>query len=628
MTDRLMTLYGTDEPPPEEVVLEAGPLLMLFTAGALRAIKLQGVEVLRGVSFLVRDRNWATLVPEVKDLAIDRQADGFKVSFTCDGRTPSDGTRFVWQGRIEASVARGIRFEAVGTAEADLVTSRTGFIVLHPLEKVVGCPVAIEHSDGRVEETTFPDLIDPLQSFFDIRAMTHEPIPGVRATCRMEGSHPWETEDHRNWLDASFKTYFRPLGLPWPYTVPAGETIRQTISLTFQPSIAGLELAPDDAAVTVAVGDRSGSAMPEIGLAVIPEELDAAAAVAGVVAELGPQTLVVRVAADTKDLPGVLRRVARLAAALGADPALEIVLPLKAAPEVELDLVAVAAATAGLDPASVAVSPEVDLHSYPPSVDRPPSLPLEAIYAAARDAFPGVPLGGGMFSFFTELNRRRPPVELLDFIQHATAANVHAADDRSIMETLESLPHLFRSTRAFAGDLAYRIGPANIGMAFNPYGAATSPNPQRLKRTMVTDDPRQGALFGAAWAAGYLARAVQGGLDAVTMMAPAGPFGVVDGAGPRPAFHVLRGFAALAGAPVLQAASSDPQRLLACAAQRAGRRELWLANLTKESLEVRIAGLRVAELHVLDETSPRAWARREAEAAVKLGAYAVARLAG
>jgi hypothetical protein len=628
MTDRLVTLYGTDEPLPEEITLKAGPISALLTGGALRNVRLQDVEVIRGLYFLVRDRNWATLVPAVKDLAVAQRADGFTVTFTCDGTTPSDGTRFVWRGRIEGSVASGIRFEAVGQAKADLVTARTGFIVLHPLEKVVGCPVAIEHSDGRIEQTAFPDLIDPLQPFFDIRAMTHEPIPGIRATCRMEGSDAWETEDQRNWLDASFKTYFRPLGLPWPYTVPAGEEIRQAISLTFEPGIAELAPAPAEGAVTVAVGDRTGRAMPEIGLAVMPEELDTALAVAGAVAPLGAQTLAVRVAADTKDLPGVLRKAAQLAAALGADPALEIVLPLKEAPEVELDLVAVAAAAAGLEPASVAVSPEVDLRSYPPSVDRPPSLPLEAIYAAARDAFPGVPLGGGMFSFFTELNRRRPPVELLDFVQHATAANVHAADDRSVMETLESLPHVFRSTRAFTGDLAYRVGPANIGMAFNPYGASTAPNPQRLKRTMVTDDPRAGALFGASWAAGYLARAAQGGLDGVTMMAPAGPFGVLGEDGPRPAFHVLAGFAALAGAPVLQTASSDPQRLLACAAQRGARRELWLANLTAGPLEVRIAGLRASSLQVLDERSPRAWSRREPGPQVCLGAYAVARLTG
>ena len=62
--------------------------------------------------------------------------------------------------------------------------------------------------------------------------MTHEPVPGVRATLRMEGD-TWETEDHRNWSDASFKTYCRPLALPWPYTIPGGTEIRHTVTLSF-----------------------------------------------------------------------------------------------------------------------------------------------------------------------------------------------------------------------------------------------------------------------------------------------------------------------------------------------------------------------------------------------------------
>ena len=32
----------------------------------------------------------------------------------------------------------------------------------------------------------------------------------------------FEMEDQRNWTDASYKTYVRPLALPWPYTLPAG----------------------------------------------------------------------------------------------------------------------------------------------------------------------------------------------------------------------------------------------------------------------------------------------------------------------------------------------------------------------------------------------------------------------
>src|SRR3546814_3439871 len=74
-----------------------------------------------------------------------------------------------------------------------------------------------------------------------------------------------------------------------------------------------------------------------------------------------------------------------------------------------------------------------------------------------------------MFSYFTELNRKRPPVGLLDFVSHATCPIVHAADDRSVIQTLEAIPHIVRSARAIVGEAPYRLGPSTIGMRQNPY---------------------------------------------------------------------------------------------------------------------------------------------------------------
>ena len=52
-------------------------------------------------------------------------------------------------------------------------------------------------------------------------------------------------EDQRNWTDASYKTYVRPLALPWPYTLAAGAKFEQAITLTVtgrsQNARAGLE---------------------------------------------------------------------------------------------------------------------------------------------------------------------------------------------------------------------------------------------------------------------------------------------------------------------------------------------------------------------------------------------------
>jgi hypothetical protein len=508
------------------------------------------------------------------------------------------------------------------------VTCRTGFIVLHPLDRVVGCPVTIEHADGSTTQSMFPETIDPLQCFFDIRAMTHEPIPGIAATCRMTGG-TWETEDHRNWLDASFKTYFRPLILPWPYTVPAGEAIEQSVSLTFSPSIAKLKPLAETAETVVAVGDGGATRLPRIGLGIDAADVAAALRAAPQLAAAGVQGLSVRVMPETADLSGVLRRAQELAERLGARPVLEIVLPCAQAPEIELDLVAIAAASAGFAPDAVVVSPEVDLHSYPPSVSRPASPPLDRLYAAARRAFPGVKLGGGVFSFFPELNRRRPPTDLLDFVQHGTCSITHAADDRSVMETLESLPHVFRSTRAFIGGTGYRVGPSNIGMPFNPYGSATTPNPDSRRITMVTEDPRQRGLFAAAWALGYWIRAAQAGIDALTLMAPTGPFGILEGKHRRPAFAAIEGMASMAGAGLVQTTSSDPQSVLAVAAERRGRRTLWLANITPRKQSVALSGFRPQSLAILDEAGGNAF--REASVrgmSLTLTGYALVRLEG
>lgn len=623
MTTRSMALYGTEEVAPEEIRLHAGPLSAIFVGGALRDIRLSGTEVLRGIYFLIRDRNWSTMVPDLEDLTVDQGPDSFEVSFRCRGVTSSDNQGFVWHGRIRSGPDHGIVFEAKGASEEAFTTCRTGFVVLHPLENTAGSPVEIEHSDGRKEASHFPDLVDPLQCFLDVVALTHEPLPGLKATCRMTGG-AWESEDHRNWLDASFKTYFRALSLPWPYTIPAGETVSQAVALTFSPAVTDRRPAGDGGPVQVVVGDKSGTALPAIGLAVEPQAIAEALAASGPLTSTGCQHLTFRVRTDGADLTGVFRQAARLVRAVGAAAHLEIVVSDRGPAELELDLVALAAASAGFHPASVAVSPAIDLNSFPPSVDRPPSQPLRGVFDAARHAFPGVPIGGGMLSFFAELNRRRPPVDRVDFVQHGSASNVHAADDRSIMETLQSLPHVFRSTRAFAAHTPYRISTANIGLPFNPYGAATTPNPHDLRRTMVQSDPRQRGLFGAAFAAGYLIRAALGGIEAVTLMAPTGPFGILGDAGPRPVHAVVQLFARLARTAVLQTASSDPQSVLALAAEHEGRRTLVVVNLTADNRQVAVSGLSPASVSVLDEDSGASFAARAVATSLDLPAYAVA----
>jgi hypothetical protein len=613
MSEHAIKLFGTDEPVPDSIELAAGPVTVDFENGALRGIRLSGVEVLRGIFFTVRDHNWSTAVPALSNLKIERTPGGFRLGFDAVSRT--DAGELPWRGEITGGGDGSIVYSFVARPKRDFATNRTGFIVLHPLEHVAGCPVEVEHVDGTRESSRFPDLIDPSQCFFDIRALSHEPIPGIRATCRMEGGS-WECEDHRNWTDASYKTYVRPLSLPWPYVIPGGTEVRQSVSLSFSPSVAQIAPSPRPDRITVALGAPTGATMPEIGVGVLPERTEQALAVADTLKSAGLQLLNCRIDPRAGQGRPELERYRELAHRLAAQVILEVIVPCVEDPAVELARVAKDCASVGLFPRAIAVTAATDLASYPPGVNRPDTPPLKLVYGAARAAFPGVTIGGGMLSYFTELNRVRPSLAELDYVMHSTCATVHAADDRSVMETIEALPHIIRSTRAFIADKPYFIGPSNIGMSFNPYGSATTPNPGNGRVTMAHVDPRQRGLFAAAWATGYLAEMVRGGVRGVSLFAPAGEFGIVHHPMPYPqpgfemapagtvypAFHVLAGFARVAGAPTVATTPSDRKRVQAVACLSGDAIRIWLANLTPERQRVAIQGVEQGSVILLDET--------------------------
>lgn len=644
---KAVKLTGTDRPDVPGRTLRAGALSAVLDRGALRYVRLNGVEVLRAIAFLVRDENWGTFAPDIADLKVRQGAAGFEVNYAA--RCADARRALAYRARIVGKPDGALAFTVTAVPETDVLTNRAGFVVLHPLEGVAGRPVVVEHVDGRKVTSTFPAIVDPVQPFKDIRSLSHEALPGVWATCRMDGD-TFEMEDHRNWTDASFKTYVRPLALPWPYVLPAGKSFDQAVTLGFAGRASGRRRAGGGARIAIGVGRAGSQAMPRIGVGVTAAEAQAALAAAETVRALGPQILVCTVDARARGL-APFGRYHRLAEATGAQVALEIVIEGKGDPGAELAPVAQAVKASGLKPGAVFVTPSAHLKAVLPGSQGPKAPGYEELYRAARRAFPRVPLGGGMYSFFTELNRNRPPAALIDFVTHTTCPIVHAADDVSVMETLQALPFVIRSTRAFMGNIPYRVGPSTIAARDNPYGAASAPNPDNSRVCLAAMDPRQRGLFGAAWALGYAAAFAAGGLDAVALAETTGPRGLIYrktadaqpyfdavGQGLFPAFHVVAGLAAAAGSKQVAATSSDPACVVALAHKARGGTVLWLANLTAGRQNVRVTGLTGSPIcRVLDErsfiaatrdprffaTGGRALAR---SGAVELGAYAVARV--
>jgi hypothetical protein len=593
-------LFGTDEPSPETRLLMAGPVTVELDGGNLRYIRYQGHEVVRAVSYVVRDQFWGTYNPTLEGMKVEQSADGFSVSYQAVCRAGAQ--QFKYEARISGAADGTVRFEGKGTAVTDFLTNRTGFVVLHPVQGVSGRPVTVQHVDGRNVETRFPEAIDPKQPIMDIRALSHEVTAGLRVTCTMTGD-TFEMEDQRNWTDASYKTYVRSLGLPFPYQLTAGTIIEQAIEIRFagQPAATPRREGP----ITVRVGGRHGE-VPTFGMAVEAGDATAALEMADRLAPLAPRFVSGYLDMRRHAAERALAAFKALAERLDAALALEIVVPEAAEPAAVLHGVAAAARTAGVTPASVAVTWAGDLEFVMPGTVFADSSPFDRLYTAARAAFPGILLGGGSFAYFTELNRKPPPFALLDFVCHTTCAIVHAADDRSVTETIECLPHVIRSGRALFGNRHYRIGPGTIGTRTSPFGSDPPSNPGNRRVTMVRRDPRQRGLLGAAWHLGYAARMCEGGVDSVVLGAAEGDYGLVytpaDAARPwydehggvYPPYHVMRALYAASGAPYRVTEISAPRDVQALAFETSEGIELWLANLLAEPRAAAVEGIDLA----------------------------------
>lgn len=569
-------LYGTDAPPEPVRRFAVGRLAFDLVGGNVRAICVDGVEMIRGIQYLVRDRDWGTLNPRIHSLRVDQSDGRVEIGYGAECVGPG-GERLAYGATIAAFEDR-LMFSVEAQAAGDITLNRLGFCVLHPAA-VAGSPLRVEHGDGTIEESVFPELIEPWQPFTDIAALIHRQ-GDVTVSCRLDGD-AFEMEDQRNWSDASFKTYVRPLARPWPYVIPAGTIDHQSVRLKVGGGVAASP-ANDDV-VTVEIGDAVDP-MPRIGLAVTPAEADRVLEQRAALLDAGVQDLLLTFEAQVGQGNDEMRALARAVAGLPHRTTLECVIAAQGDLDAELGTIAGYVADCGLRLDAVAVYPAPDLQSTPPGSDWPDCPPLAALYAAARRAFPGIAIGGGMYGYFTELNRKRPPVDAIDFVSHATCPIVHAADDVSVMQSLEAIPPILRSARAIVGDTAYRLGPVTVGMRQNPYGSRTMDNPVRERIAMAMLDPRQDGRFAAAWTIGYAAATEGAALDTLTLGALTGPLGIMGEARPRPVFAAVAALARMAGQVRRSCRSSAPERVATVAAGGV----TLLANLTAERQRVRI----------------------------------------
>ncbi|TPJ61046.1 hypothetical protein [Mesorhizobium sp. B2-7-1] len=571
-----LALYGTDEPLPERQLLTAGPLTAILEDGNLRTISFAGVEVVRAINYLARDASWGTYKPELLDIRISEESLSFDLRY--DGLCAGPQGRFGYRMRIRGDASGELTLEADGVALTDFPTNRTGFVVLHPSD-VAGKRLIIRHSDGGIEETTFPKLVSPDQPAFDIAALTHEPVPGMVCTVAMEGD-AFEMEDQRNWTDASFKTYIRPLSKPRPYIIDKGSKDIQRITVSVRTEMSAPERAVGNTA-TLTVGKPAGH-MPSIAVFLDPDELPAASAGAPLLGRI-PEIILRFDSARGHDRR-VLEQAADLARTLGARLAIEAIADT-VDPRAEAASVADAIRLAGVKLSALLVSPRREFKTRPsnnlPAGERPAGELVDAFKATGIDC----PIGAGTPSLFTEFNRN-PPKGSADFVFFGNSAIVHAADEQSVMETLNVYPTVMETARHLCAGKAIWLGPCTIGMRHNPYGEKVAANPTLSRVPAAGADPRQEALFGAAFAVGVAAQAARAAIDRLILAAPTGSFGLLNEAGSRrPLQAVHAELAAASGAERYETSVDHPG--LAAIGFRVGKNiRVLVANLTALPIEI------------------------------------------
>ncbi len=545
-----LVYFGTAEPLPASRSFSAGPLTLDFSDGAVRRLSWHGIEVVRGIACPIRDANWATHASELVDESIREAPGEFEISQT---RLVADGAlqvKLVFMGNSEGT----FRATAQMAASRDFLTNRAGFTLLHPLRDVAGTPMRILHPGGSATESQFPPLISPDEVAKDIAGLQHS-VHGVETEILFHGE-VFEMEDQRNWSDASFKTYCRPLALPRPYRLQQGEVQRQEIHIRLRgapPAVAASKIVEPQGMLELRAG---AGTVPHTAMAIDDGEKpdDGARKLAGLI---NPGILQLRL--TPQNAAALCESAKAIIAVTKSQIELEIVVPENSDPQSALARVAAECSKASLTVTRVLALPERYLLSHQPGGPWPAGPTPQELCLLARKNFPGAQIGGGVLTYFTELNRCRPQSSSCDYVTHGSTAITHAADDRSVIESLEGLAHIFKSARAIAQERDYRLGLVAIGMRSNPYGAAVMENARQSRIAMAGADPRQRGLFAAAWAVGAVAATDGYNVSSLALSAFVGPFGVThsDDAWGQPQyqeagmvyplFHVVRFLSAMGG---------------------------------------------------------------------------------
>lgn len=576
-------LWALDSEP----VYRTGSWSFAQGTGEITTITFAGVPVLRGIQTIARDADWGTLSWLAEEPALSG--------------TGATSTLRVGLRSSDQSLAGSMVISVEPThlcvtcdlvAQRDLMTNRTGLVVLHHPD-LAGQPLTVVHPDGSTSALSFPSSIAPFQPAFDV-AGYHWEHNGHEIELAFEGD-VFEMEDQRNWTDASFKTYSRPLSAPFPYRVRAGEHIVNSVRVSVHSAQQEHRHRLASSALPryeVELVEEGEMPLFALGASTAPDPqpaLPGSVATAPLLVELDLASTNWRAALDR-----ACRTARSLDVRLIASDTDSVTSPY---------LQEAISRLAQCEDAGIAIE-RIGLFS---STTHGATTALADCLITLRDsAHRSWRMIGGTRAHFTELNREHPSMALnVDEIGFSSTPLFHQESTGQIIDAIAMQRITARQAVTISRSLPgparpIVVGPITLRPRFNNVATRTQPAPVRADlhdgygaEFAGTNDRRQAADELAAWLVSSAAAFAVPGVRSITFFEQWGPRGLVDARGvPFPLADAFREVSALRGALLWSERTTEP--VWALGSRTTDDERVLVANLSPHDalVDVHLAGSR------------------------------------
>jgi D-apionolactonase len=458
--------------------LIAGPLTLEYSEGSLWNISNGGEEVIRRIYLVFQDINWTSRPFIIKDEIWDVADRSFSAKIKAQGS--HDAKDLSVELAITGSETGEITYGFSASTSVSFMRNRLGLCLLHPVAGLAGRECELTKADGAVEISRFPDVISPNQPFLNLSGISHQLQSGQVVSVNFTGEI-FETEDHRNWSDASYKTYCTPISLPFPAQVTPGETLSQKITISISGEQTTSFSTNESAVITVGAEEIE---LPEIGLGLSED----------------PAHLIVSEYAGFEDLA-----IKHLRLALNGDSQIRSA--------VERALLVTKQLKIDLDLAIKAESPQQLKAILEPIIEFKDQIRSFYIFSASDKTTPigfiqvaedllgeNSKIVGGTDLYFTELNRNQSAVNLVDQVNFSINPQVHSFDDRTLIQNTATQKAIATNAHRIAKGKNVSIGPITLRPRYNPN--ATQPAKDLSNTALPSSvDARQRTWFAEGWTA-------------------------------------------------------------------------------------------------------------------------------